>query len=400
MARKKQNKRNPFGKGLTKKDREERAATTNQAATASVGAHGRTRPLPSSATVTPNTARATKRARARAPGASPRGSTNSQNIDVFSWGTTSLRSSPQRNPQRRLFDGAISVQGGSPTSRRHTGVAVRSRTPFGELSKSQKAATFKEIIQFTGKDVLSFIEYACRSATTDLKTESMQVGVSTPKIFKERVADIMADVLPKTQVHECTVPKALAIKADCFMSDGSYVMMRAHHPKFYPPLARLKEEARRTEPRLAPLLDENEQVLGYYCTNIWADLIVPEINEYIKYCKRKRIPLPTTIRYKAGGDGHTITRFNKEAMPHEQMCLSLLLPGRKHNSVRNVIPLANSLDEKESYNLLEIMNKAVDPQLPRGERWIMGHKFFFEDFRMGDRSYLSFENGHSGVHVW
>ena len=55
-------------------------------------------------------------------------------------------------------------------------------------------------------------------------------------------------------------------------------------------------------------------------------------------------------------------------MPHEQMCLSLLLPGRKHNSVRNVIPLANALDEKESYNLLEIMNKAVDPQLPRGEK--------------------------------
>jgi hypothetical protein len=166
-------------------------------------------------------------------------------------------------------------------------VAVRSRTPFGELSKSQKAATFKEIIQFTGKDVLSFIEYACRSATTDLKTESMQVGVSTPKIFKERVADIMADVLPKTQVHECTVPKALAIKADCFMSDGSYVMMRAHHPKFCPPLARLKEEARRTEPRLAPLLDENEQVLGYYCTNIWTDLIVPEITSLLNLVSGK-----------------------------------------------------------------------------------------------------------------
>ena len=63
------------------------------------------------------------------------------------------------------------------------------------------------------------------------------------------------------------------------------------------------------------------------------------------------------------------------------------------------IQTKTALDEKENYILLEIMNKAVDPQLPRGERWIMGHKFFFEDLRMGDRSYLSFENGHSGVHA-
>ena len=251
----------------------QKARKAERDAELAAGAQGR----PRSATVTPNNGPAKKRARARGPGTSPRGSTDSHNIDGFSWGTTSLRS----NPQRRLFEGAITAQGGSPTSRRHTGAAVRSRTPFGELSKSQQLATFKDIIQLTGKDVLSFIEYVCRSATTNLKTESMQVGVSTPKIFKERVVDIMADVLPKTQVHECTVPKALAIKADCFMSDGSYVMMRAHHPKFYPPLVRLKEEARRTEPRLAPLLDENEQVLGYYCTNIWTDLIVPEITSLL-----------------------------------------------------------------------------------------------------------------------
>jgi hypothetical protein len=399
MGRTKQNKRNPFGKGLTKKDREERALAAKEAAAASVGAQGgggTTRPRPSSATVTPITARAKKRT-CRA-GVSPRVPTESQNIagvdNGLSSGDTRIRSTP-----RRLFDGPITVQGDSPSSRRHSGAAARSRKRFGDLGPQQKHNTFEKAVKLLGNDVLGFFYYMCRRATTVRKVESMQEGVSKPAHFRERVADIVSNVMPKTKLYACSAPEALALKADCFMSDGSYQMLRVHQPDLFPPLSHLKTESSNTQPALAPLLDKNAQVVGYYCSNIWRDLIVPEMNAFIQKCKKDNTPLPTVIRYKAGGDGHTISRFNKDSMPHEQICLSLLLPGRKHNSIRNVIPLANALDEKENYNLLEIMNKAVDPQLPRGEREIMGHKFFFEDLRMGDRSYLSFENGHSGVHA-
>ena len=123
----------------------QKARKAERDAERAAGAQGR----PRSATVTPNNGPAKKRARARAPGASPRGSTNSQNIDVFSWGTTSLRS----NPQRRLFDGPITVQG-SPSSRRliqrHCGTVARSRVPFGQLCASQKLDTFKEIVEMAG----------------------------------------------------------------------------------------------------------------------------------------------------------------------------------------------------------------------------------------------------------
>ena len=152
MGRRKQNKRNPSLIGLTKQDREARAAAAPSAAQPSVGAQDRTRPRPNSATVTPSHAPAEKRVRACGPGASP---TDSQNIagvgNVLSWG--SRRSRTNGVSPRKLFDGPITVQG-SPSSRRliqrHCGTVARSRIPFGQHCASQKLDTFKEIVEMAG----------------------------------------------------------------------------------------------------------------------------------------------------------------------------------------------------------------------------------------------------------
>ncbi|KAK3248447.1 hypothetical protein CYMTET_42089, partial [Cymbomonas tetramitiformis] len=157
------------------------------------------------------------------------------------------------------------------------------------------------------------------------------------------------------------VNEAVALFHDFELSKDRYKTLRRHVdglPSVYKLIKRFAE----TDIPLTKLLDDEQNVVGYAVTDVLNDIVIPELQDYLRRGGKRRIR-----HYKHGVDNFSFSKFDDTTVPCEQYILYMVDPDEKANSVLKVRPLAFCYNQKECFKLMKIILAHIDHQLPRGE---------------------------------
>jgi hypothetical protein len=201
---------------------------------------------------------------------------------------------------------------------------------------------------------------------------------------------------------DMSVPDAAAMYLECNLSKELYTTIRKHVGGM-PSQHRVKQYLKTLRVDVVPV-KWNGAIVGYAVADI-AGLIEARLRAWLlrhpeKAAELLRAGTPKVVDYKVGFDSFSVEPFKQRNYAVEQGMLVLLLDDVKANSWQSAIPCALTCGVKENTALLQVLNNAIDGQLPRGDVTVEhgGHsyKFHLRDFRMADAKAMYNEYGLQG----
>ena len=243
-----------------------------------------------------------------------------------------------------------------------------------------------------GGDLPGAIKFALTNSKSSKVCQSL--CLNAPDRLQEELLEAYREACPRKSLSYLPIEHAVMLQSDLCLSDNKWDLMRKWFPDLIQPSTHIVDHCARNDPVIVPIFGTNGNVVAHRVKNVIEDLIVPEIEHLLD----NDFEVPDQIPFKCGGDSMGMESKNGQTMFVEQFMLTLLIDGRDCNNYMLSNPIAVALGHKEDYKTLKIMNRDIDPSLPRGDfsRVVRGRRFTFLDYRMGDRAFFSFELGHLG----
>ena len=243
-------------------------------------------------------------------------------------------------------------------------ISYRHRTRFSDLkTKDEKMKTIHDIGKVVGGDLVGAMKFALKNS----KTVGQSLCLNAPERLQEELLEAFREECPKKSLTYIPIEHAVMLQSDLGLSDNKWDLLRKWLPELIQPSKHIVDHCARSDPVIVPIYDEpddaNGNVVAHRVKHVVADLIVPEIEHLLD----SGYIVPDKIKYKCGGDSMGMESKNGQTMFVEQFMLTLLIEGRDFNNYMVSNPVAIALGHKEDYNTLKIMNRDIDPSLPRGD---------------------------------
>jgi hypothetical protein len=171
-----------------------------------------------------------------------------------------------------------------------------------------------------GKVVGGGLVGAMKFAFQNLKTvgPTLASKLNAPESLETEILELFRDMFPDKNTSLMPVSKAIALQADCNLTDKKYDLLRKHVPNL-PPATHLVEACTRTDPKIVPIYDDDSLVIAHGVDDIINDLIKKELETLLEN-ETAETPLPEVIWYKTGGDNYGHTLSKERTFPTNNRC--------------------------------------------------------------------------------
>ena len=172
---------------------------------------------------------------------------------------------------------------------------IRARKSFSKLSDCVKFRDASDLLKVCGGDLPGAIKFMAPK----LASLCASAGINAPGRLQEEVVEAFKESFPSKTTASLPIKQALQLQSDLLLSDAKYELLHRSDPSRYPPLQHLRDECKRTDPRLVAVTDENNNVLAYAVDDISA-LIVGELEYLMDHWETDERRIPKCIRELRG----------------------------------------------------------------------------------------------------